>query len=218
MQHPIAYLTVDDGPGPHFRQKVDIHVKLNAPAIFFCTGKNLQQRPDDALHALDSGFEIGNHSFNHPHFSSLSIKEAEFEIEQTEKLIQKLYQQAGRRAQLLFRFPYGDRGANRSHIAAMQSILTKRGYSQPNFKGIDTSTLPTGCDVGWTFGFADWQYDGTEGSRLKLFERLGAIAQHSPEDLPNNHVVLMHDHENTTLCYANFIRRIKSAGFQIALP
>jgi peptidoglycan/xylan/chitin deacetylase (PgdA/CDA1 family) len=132
-------LTIDDGPAMHNRKKdlrmqeeekyFDIQEgmeilrmfftqlsKNNYPAIFFWVGKRLDIALRNAayrkliIQLIRSGFTIGNHSYSHKPFSTLSIKKIMEEIDQTDSLIEKAYEMAGVQRKLkLLRFPYGDR-------------------------------------------------------------------------------------------------------------
>ena len=57
---------------------------------------------------------VGNHSYSHPAFSSLTMKESIEEIEKCESILEKLYQTSGiERVFRPFRFPYGDKGGGK---------------------------------------------------------------------------------------------------------
>lgn len=61
-----------------------------------------------ACRAVEAGNMIGNHSYNHPKFSRISLSRAITEIERTEDMINKIYAMAGvGRKRKFFRFPYG---------------------------------------------------------------------------------------------------------------
>jgi peptidoglycan-N-acetylglucosamine deacetylase len=61
-----VYLTFDDGPHPQITPWVLNQLKLsNAQATFFCVGENVTKFPDTFNEILNSGNEVGNHTFNH---------------------------------------------------------------------------------------------------------------------------------------------------------
>jgi peptidoglycan/xylan/chitin deacetylase (PgdA/CDA1 family) len=93
-------------------------------ATFFAGGKWLQSHPEQALQLMaDPLFEIGNHSWSHPHFRGLSEPAVEDQILRTQAQYEALWRELARRAQakgldpaemikiprapLTFRFPYG---------------------------------------------------------------------------------------------------------------
>ena len=59
-------LTFDDGPYP-FYTPVLLHVleRSRIPATFFIVGRSAQEFPELVSRIVDSGDEIGNHTFNH---------------------------------------------------------------------------------------------------------------------------------------------------------
>lgn len=60
------YLTFDDGPVPGVTEFVlDELAKRNQVATFFVVGDNVRKYPELALRILESGHQIGNHTFNH---------------------------------------------------------------------------------------------------------------------------------------------------------
>ena len=100
-----AILTIDDAPSSDFRNKVRYLKKNNITAIFFIIGKVAEKKIDDLVYAIKKGFIIGNHSYSHPSFSDISLKEAEKQIKETDKIIEKAYKKAGIKRQIkVFRF------------------------------------------------------------------------------------------------------------------
>jgi peptidoglycan-N-acetylglucosamine deacetylase len=155
-----VYLTIDDAPSASFMPKMEYLLKHNIPALLFCVGHDLQKRPDDIITAIKNGFVVGNHSFSHPHFSDLTIEECRHEIQETDKIIDNLYNSAGiKRKHKLFRFPFFDAGgfdsgeAYEAHVRksesewnqftqpkrknAIQNFLFQLGYAQLLFPGIN---------------------------------------------------------------------------------
>jgi peptidoglycan-N-acetylglucosamine deacetylase len=59
----------------------------NIKAIFFCVGNNIEKNPSAADEILKEGHEIGNHTFNHKRLTKISIKEAEDEINNFNRLM-----------------------------------------------------------------------------------------------------------------------------------
>ncbi|MDO8860424.1 polysaccharide deacetylase family protein [Haliea sp. E1-2-M8] len=99
------YLTFDDGPDPQFTPRVlDLLGELEAPATFFCIGRNLERHPELAARAHREGHTLGNHSFCHQRFGSLPRASQLQEVEQTDRLLQEI---TGKRGHL-FRAPQGN--------------------------------------------------------------------------------------------------------------
>lgn len=66
MTRKIAYLTIDDAPSLDFEKKIDFLQSQGIPAIFFCPGNALESRPQVTVEAIQSGFVIANHAYDHP--------------------------------------------------------------------------------------------------------------------------------------------------------
>ena len=159
-----VYLTIDDGPSKDFKYKVDFLFERNIAAIFFCIGENIEKNKEDVVYAIRKGFLIGNHSYNHKHFSDLSIEEGKVYIKLTDEIINDAYNIADEKRLLkVFRFPYFDMGGDNSgddyegkwskphsewllyprndRRIAFQSFLNELGYIQPQFEGINSKYL-----------------------------------------------------------------------------
>lgn len=101
----IIALTFDDVPDPRFTpQLLDVLHKYNVKATFFVVGSRAEKHPGLVARILREGHAIGNHSYNHPEFSKLSMNEFRTQIVRTENIIQVL---AGYKPRLI-RPPYGD--------------------------------------------------------------------------------------------------------------
>ncbi len=170
-----AYLTIDDSPSKNFLPKLDFLIEKEIPAIFFCIGNLLEKHPEAAIKSIQAGYPIENHSYSHPHFSDLTLGECRVEIEKTDKIIDALYRQADiKRAQKMFRFPYGDKGDMRRGLIlkkgrnfdikrheVIQNILRDLDYNQPKYDGIhynfmDKAKLWDDADMSWTFDVMEW--------------------------------------------------------------
>ena len=202
----VGYLTIDDAPTGDFLNKVNLLSSKKIPAIFFCRGNRLEKRPDDAIYAIKKGYILGNHSYNHPRFSELSLKECFQEIKQTDEILDKIYQDAGiTRPAKLFRFPYGDKGSGtdaehgwpddkdkKLFIQGIQNYLKKHGYDQPIFENISykwykNAGLHLDKDVYWTYDSFDYtvtknRSDGTE--RPIGYTNLRSVLARMDEDEP----------------------------------
>lgn len=174
-----VYLTIDDAPSKDFKIKVDFLFENKISAIFFCIGENLPKYETDVVYAIKKGFMIGNHSYNHKHFSDTTLEEGIASIKKTDEIIEKLYNRSEiHRPFKLFRFPFFDQGGDLSGDAyegkwslpenkwftyerddkriAIQAYLKELGYSQPKFEGINMryfndKKLLEGADVRCTF-------------------------------------------------------------------
>jgi len=96
-------LTFDDGPGPDTPAVIAELKKLDVPATFFVTGRNVKANPQTLNQVVAAGHEIGVHTWNHPDLTTLTPKEQEAEIASTAGEIVAVTGVASR----LFRAPYG---------------------------------------------------------------------------------------------------------------
>lgn len=92
------YLTFDDGPTSEITDwTLDILLKYNAKATFFCIGKNVEKHPQIYKRILSEGHGIGNHSYTHLKGWKTDTKTYTKDIFSAAKLIDSK----------LFRPPYG---------------------------------------------------------------------------------------------------------------
>jgi peptidoglycan-N-acetylglucosamine deacetylase len=127
-----VFLTFDDGPLYCTPGILDLLALRGHKATFFVIGRNLANPTlrAFAVKALREGHDIGNHSYRHPDFSTISAKTAINEIKTTHALIQELVAEAGvdpAKQDLFFRFPYGVAGS-RSNYRACQDALAELNY------------------------------------------------------------------------------------------
>ena len=97
-------LTFDDGPHPRYTKEIlSILEEYHVTATFFIIGVNAKNYPADLQRIIDSGCEIGNHTYSHLPIKKLSERELQKEILQCEETI---YQLCGLRPRV-FRPPEG---------------------------------------------------------------------------------------------------------------
>ena len=98
-------LTFDDGPDPTWTPQIlDILKKNHVPAVFFVVGKNAETNPDLVRREWDGGFEIGNHTWDHPELDDLLPAYQRVELTSTQRIIQAITGHST----TLFRPPYGN--------------------------------------------------------------------------------------------------------------
>ncbi len=206
MVRKVGYLTIDDAPSADFRNKVKHLLSKEIKAIFFCRGDFLVERSEDAIFAIKQGFVLGNHSYDHPNFSEIPLKECFNQIKQTDEILERIYEEAGiRRPAKLFRFPYGDKGSGldaelgwpddkdkRLFMQGIQNYLKKQGYAQPVFENIsykwyNDAGLAKDFDVYWTYysrdcEVAEYRESGTKSPHG--YYHLRTIIDRMDEDVP----------------------------------
>jgi len=233
----VAYLTIDDAPSSDFSRKLELLEEKQIPAIFFCQGNLLakEKRRKQAIEAIKRSFVLGNHSYSHPYFSQLSLKQAKQEINKTEQLIDSLYRQAGvNRQHKVFRFPYLDKGwsdhqewinateQEKMKARQLQQFLRDKGFVKPKFEGISydwyqqnkygVTTLREDCDWHVTFDLEEYRDDLTLEQivdRIKNSERLKS----NSED-----IVLTHDHQQTASYFPTLIRTLLEQKIKLQDP
>jgi cellulose synthase/poly-beta-1,6-N-acetylglucosamine synthase-like glycosyltransferase/peptidoglycan/xylan/chitin deacetylase (PgdA/CDA1 family)/spore germination protein YaaH len=119
-------LSFDDGPDPRFTPAIlDILAQRHAPAAFFVTGLAASASPDLLRREYREGHEIGNHTYTHPHFDTVSRAQLQVELNLTARLFESLL---GART-LLFRPPYGiDHHPETSEEVALLPMPQSMGY------------------------------------------------------------------------------------------
>ncbi|MDF1459483.1 polysaccharide deacetylase family protein [Bacillus sp. FSL L8-0215] len=113
-------LTFDDGPNPATTTKIlDALKKNKGHATFFVLGSRVQYYPGMLADILKGGNEIGNHSYNHPLLTRLSLDEAVKQVKDTQQLIEK----ASGYTPTHFRPPYGGTNQDINHAIGMKVTL-----------------------------------------------------------------------------------------------
>ena len=77
---------------------------------------------------VDSGLEIGNHTFSHPNYYTVSFKEYSKDILKGEKITKELL---GRKGMIIkyFRYPYLQTGNSRIKADSLSNFLLNHGYT-----------------------------------------------------------------------------------------
>lgn len=240
----IAYLTIDDGPTAAMGNKSAYLLAHGIPAVFFCTGTAIERYPESVVVAIQQGFVVGNHGYDHPHFSSLPLPQCLEQIRRTDGLLNTMYARAGvARTAKYFRFPYGDKGAltgydaraqpgveGAARKAAIQQCLRELGYTLPRFPGVTydywRSAMAKDADWYWTYDVMEWsifatvpQYGVT--SIEHVFARMDEVAPQEGRGLNSpgsEEIILLHDHPETDALFAPIVDRLLDKGLKFALP
>ncbi|GAB3786458.1 polysaccharide deacetylase family protein [Dyella agri] len=82
------YLSFDDGPHPeHTPHLLDLLARHGVRASFFLVGQRIEQHPALVERIVAEGHVLGNHSYSHPMFRRLSLREQLDEVERTDRLL-----------------------------------------------------------------------------------------------------------------------------------
>ncbi len=85
----IVAFTFDDGPHPETTpQLLELFHSNGGGATFFVCGKEVEKYPALCKMIQEYGSEVANHSFTHPHFDEISLKEALEECKSTSLAIE----------------------------------------------------------------------------------------------------------------------------------
>lgn len=100
---PMIALTFDDGPGPYTEELLDCLEENRAQATFFMLGQNVGAYPETVKRMKKLKCEIGNHSWNHPDLTTLSLEDALSQLRETDDALIR----ACGSASTVVRAPYG---------------------------------------------------------------------------------------------------------------
>ena len=134
----VVALTFDDGPTPDRATEIlDILDKEGIKATFFLNGKSLERYPDTGRLMVNSGHEIGNHSYSHKRMVFMPYSEVARELESTEKLIRNY----GYKGPIHFRPPYGKKLINLPLYLRDNNIKTITWDVEPETWGTPRATV-----------------------------------------------------------------------------
>jgi len=101
------FLTFDDSPTPGVTNElIKILKQRTIPATFFCSGKNVENNPEEFELIAKEGFTIANHGFNHIRGWKTPNRVYISDVEQG----------SGITASTVFRPPYGSMGFSQGRI------------------------------------------------------------------------------------------------------
>lgn len=211
----ITYLTMDDGPSKITRDIIDYLNEKEIKPIFFFTGQNMEGKMEEGIYALKKGAIIGNHSYSHPNFEQLTLEQCIREVEQTEELINELYERAEEvRKFKLFRFPYGARKLKESK--KFQDYLKSQGFCKLDDTKItsewyEKEGLKEGMDELWTFDFTEYRIQKDNSLTYEdLIQRIHEEKEGTEPLLKegSRHIILLHDHEETDVVIPRYYQKL----------
>ena len=200
-----ALLTIDDFSSKNTPAMVDYLKEKGIRPIFFATGQKVEQFYEEAVYAVKNGMIVGNHSYSHPAFSTLTLEECVSEIEKCEQVLEKLYKDSGvERVYRPFRFPYGDKGGNNKE--ALQAYFREKGFhkvkdTQIAYSWWKENNLNTDIDTFWTFDFEEYVIRPGSGYTKEFV--LNKMHDANPKSGAvlfaenHRHIILLHAHDET---------------------
>jgi len=225
-----ALLTIDDFSSKNTPAIVDYLKEKGIKVIFFAEGQRVEQNYEEAMYAIKNGVIVGNHSYSHPAFSSISVEEGIAEIEKCEKILDKLYADCGvERVWRPFRFPYGDKGG--ANKEALQKYLKKNGFhkvddTQLTYPWWKEFGLSEDIDTFWSFDFGEYMIrPGSDFTMESVWDRMHDKNPKSGAVLfeeNNHHIILLHAHDETEALvpeyYKQFIEHLLENGLVFDEP
>lgn len=234
MQKTI-FLTIDDAPSSHLSKKVDFLLRHDIPTILFCRGEFMEKNLDQVVYAIQKGFWIGNHSFTHPHFSTITLEQANEEIDKTEFWIEKAYERAKIiRPHKLFRFPFLDRGEKKGieFVEALQEMLKVKGFVRLEFQDLTYPDLieetKKYIDIPCTLEAKEYALFSEVFMKkhglfevedfIKLLEKKDEKKGYDLRDAKSADLFLMHDFETTHHLFEPLLNELLSWNVKFKLP
>ena len=209
-------LTIDDVPSRNTPAIVDELCARNITAIMFAVGMNVEPFYDEAVYAVRKGMIVGNHSYSHAAFSSITLEEGIGEIEKCEAILERVYQDAGvERKHRPFRFPYGDKGG--ANKAELQRYLAQNGFDKVDDRHLPYDWWRENCldrdiDTLWTFDFEEYRTQNDETfTRDSVWEKMkDANPKLGAALLGENqrHILLMHAFDETEAVWPGYCREL----------
>lgn len=211
-----AILTIDDISSRNTKEIVDFLCGKGITAVMFATGANVEKFYDEAVYAVQKGMIVGNHSYSHEAFSSLSLEEGIKDIEKCENVLDKLYKDSGvERRYRPFRFPFGDKGGENRE--GLQKYLKEKGFDK-----LDDTMIPyawwreshakNDIDTFWTFDFEEYRLPWNDGftreSVLNKMENPNPQYGAALYGDGNCHFILMHAHDETDAVWPGYYKEM----------
>ncbi|SEQ62710.1 Peptidoglycan/xylan/chitin deacetylase, PgdA/CDA1 family [Virgibacillus subterraneus] len=124
INEKVVLLTIDDAPHKHSLEMAKTLKELNASAIFFVNGHFLDTTEEEEIlkKIHDMGFEIGNHTYNHPLLPDLSKEEQKKEIISLNDRIEEII---GERPEF-FRAPNGENTDFSKEVAKDEGMVVMK--------------------------------------------------------------------------------------------
>lgn len=108
-------------PDEYDKKVIDVLLRKQTPATLFLSGRWVEKNPEKAKILADQPqFEIGNHTFWHPHLLEKDEERIERELKRTQAIIKK----TTGRTPLYFRAPYGEVHERLAAIARKSGLVT----------------------------------------------------------------------------------------------
>jgi peptidoglycan/xylan/chitin deacetylase (PgdA/CDA1 family) len=197
LTYPI-HISFDDGPDSTNTPKIlKILNKHKIKSTFFVIAEELEKFPEKEkiMDLIKSeGHQIGSHSYQHIHHTTLNNKQLEQEISKSKKILSKWLTKP-----LLFRLPYGDGwpgnfNKNKRRAKEVMEQIRKAGFTH----------------IGWSVLPLDWD---------KKARRKPGILKLMTEQICKNQggIIVLHDiQDHTAANLEKWIEALKCVGHNFA--
>ncbi len=130
--------TIDDGPSVYMMEIAKTLDSLQYQWIFYVVTRGIKESTrKDLVEVIKMWHHIGNHSFSHPNFQTLTIDQAKEQILKGDSLITSVYQEAGiPREKKYIRFPYGNQPPQH-YRQEFNEFLDSLWYEKPMYWRMD---------------------------------------------------------------------------------
>jgi len=126
----VVAFTFDDGDdGGNIQEILQILARNNIKATFFFTGTAAENHPALVKAVSEAGHEMGNHSYSHPDFTTLTYGQMLDELNKADSIMKNA---TGKSTKPLFRPPYG------AYSSSVLQAVGDDGYSKTIYWTIDT--------------------------------------------------------------------------------
>lgn len=152
-------LTFDDAPDETFTPIIlDILKQKDVKATFFLVGYRIEKYPDVVKRIVREGHAIGNHSYNHPDFLTLSHTDFWNQIGRTDELIESY---TGFTPTIV-RPPYGNINDKQLEwLASHKRVVVNWNVDSLDWKGLDAEQVTNNILLNVTPGSIILQHSGT---------------------------------------------------------
>ncbi|TDQ41007.1 polysaccharide deacetylase family protein [Aureibacillus halotolerans] len=185
----LAYLTFDDGPGPHEAQLLKVLKEHNVKATFFLVGDAMSEQPAMVKTLHKAGHSIGLHSMTHDKDTLYaSPKSTVEEMQATQKVV---YGLTGTKP-VICRVPYGSKPYMKQPY---RDAMVKAGFKMWD----------------WNIDSRDWALpDQPE----QILENISTDLKDVPEGEPP--VILLHERKVTVELLPKIIKLLEEKGYTLA--
>lgn len=142
-----VYLTFDNGYEAGYTETIlNILEQEKVPATFFVTGHYIEEEPSIVKRMVQDGHIIGNHSYHHPDFTTMSKEEIGQELQLVEEAVVEITDQT-----------------------EMKYVRPPRGtFNEDTLRWTNELNY---ISVFWSLAFKDWETNNQKGSEY-AFEQI----------------------------------------------